>query len=90
MATIEIKITPEDIEQASAGAKRTTQPVIMVIFGASGDLTKRKLLPALFRLDQSGFLPEAFEIVGVARRFLGKSFASDMKDGILQYGSECR
>jgi glucose-6-phosphate 1-dehydrogenase len=86
MATIEIKITPEDIEQASAGAKRTTQPVIMVIFGASGDLTKRKLLPALFRLDQSGFLPEAFEIVGVARRFLGKSFASDMKDGILQYG----
>ena len=31
-------------------------------------------------------MPEAFEIVGVARRFLGKSFASDMKDGILQYG----
>ncbi len=40
----------------------------MVIFGASGDLTKRKLLPALFHLEQAGLLPEKFAIVGVARR----------------------
>ena len=32
----------------------------MVIFGASGDLTKRKLLPALYHLEQAGLLPEEF------------------------------
>ena len=36
----------------------------MVIFGASGDLTKRKLLPALFHLEQYGLLPKNFAIVG--------------------------
>ena len=40
----------------------------MVIFGASGDLTKRKLLPALYHLQQAGNLPENFAVVGVARR----------------------
>lgn len=40
----------------------------IVIFGASGDLTKRKLIPALFRLFQKGKLPSATRIVGVSRR----------------------
>ncbi len=44
----------------------------MVIFGASGDLTKRKLLPALFHLEQAGLLPKKFAIVGVARRAAGR------------------
>ena len=44
---------------------------IVVIFGASGDLTKRKLLPALFHLEQAGLLPQQFAVVGVARRPLG-------------------
>jgi glucose-6-phosphate 1-dehydrogenase len=39
----------------------------MVIFGASGDLTRRKLLPAIYNLLESGHLPETFAIVGVAR-----------------------
>jgi glucose-6-phosphate 1-dehydrogenase len=39
----------------------------MVIFGASGDLTKRKLLPALHNLGAQGQLPDAFAVVGVAR-----------------------
>jgi glucose-6-phosphate 1-dehydrogenase len=33
---------------------------VVVIFGASGDLTKRKLLPALYHLEQAGLLPEEF------------------------------
>jgi len=40
----------------------------MVIFGASGDLTQRKLVPALYNLRLDGLLPESFRVVGVARR----------------------
>jgi glucose-6-phosphate 1-dehydrogenase len=43
-------------------------PCLMVIFGASGDLTKRKLVPALFNLRQSGLLPDNFAVLGVARQ----------------------
>ena len=39
----------------------------LVIFGASGDLTRRKLLPAVYNLAEAGLLPERFAIVGVAR-----------------------
>jgi glucose-6-phosphate 1-dehydrogenase len=40
---------------------------ILVIFGASGDLTKRKLLPALFKLFQQNLLPEKFAVLGASR-----------------------
>src|ERR1700754_56633 len=40
----------------------------MVIFGASGDLAARKLLPALYNLAHEGALPERFNLVGAARR----------------------
>ena len=40
----------------------------MVIFGASGDLTKRKLVPALYSLARDRLLPPMFNVVGVARR----------------------
>ncbi|MGA2062443.1 MAG: glucose-6-phosphate dehydrogenase [Thermoguttaceae bacterium] len=44
------------------------EPFTMVIFGATGDLTSRKLLPALYGLWQARFLPESFAIVGIGRR----------------------
>lgn len=66
--------------------ERIPEPCVVVIFGASGDLTKRKLLPALYHLDQSGLLPEDFAVVGVARRDLSATFAADMQDGILKGG----
>ena len=40
----------------------------IVIFGAAGDLTKRKLLPALYNLKASGLLPRQLAIVGVTRK----------------------
>ena len=40
----------------------------MVIFGATGDLTKRKLFPALYNLAQENFLPDNFAVVGVGRQ----------------------
>src|SRR5215472_10970563 len=86
MATIQMKVSPEDLSQVPHGRERVPDPVILTIFGASGDLTKRKLLPALFHLEQNGLLPDKFHIVGVARRPLGDEFAQDMRDGILQFG----
>ena len=41
-------------------------PTTLVVFGATGDLARRKLLPALYNLAHEGALPERFELVGVA------------------------
>ena len=46
---------------------RTGDPCVIVIFGASGDLTKRKLIPAVLNLQNAGFLPRNLAVVGVAR-----------------------
>jgi glucose-6-phosphate 1-dehydrogenase len=43
-------------------------PTTLVIFGATGDLARRKLLPALYNLAHDGALPERFHLVGVSRR----------------------
>jgi glucose-6-phosphate 1-dehydrogenase len=57
-------------ERVTAAVQQPAQPIgpcAMVIFGASGDLTKRKLLPALYNLATDDLLPRDFAIVGVAR-----------------------
>jgi glucose-6-phosphate 1-dehydrogenase len=85
MATV-VKVSPEDLKSAAAGPERLPEPCVVVIFGASGDLTKRKLLPALFHLEQAGLLPTEFAVVGVARRDLKDEFAKEMRDGIVKFG----
>jgi glucose-6-phosphate 1-dehydrogenase len=45
---------------------------VIVLFGATGDLAKRKLLPGMFHLSQVGLMPERFRIVGAARKSLGQ------------------
>ncbi|NNG46526.1 MAG: hypothetical protein HKM86_05340, partial [Deltaproteobacteria bacterium] len=58
-------------------------PCLLVIFGASGDLTKRKLVPALFGLFQEGLLPEGFAVLGVSRTpFSDDAFRDHLRDGI--------
>src|SRR5262249_44187760 len=42
-------------------------PCVLVIFGASGDLTKRLLVPSLYHLAAADLLPDAFAVLGVAR-----------------------
>ena len=86
MATAQMTVSPEDLSNVPAAKERIPEPTIIVICGASGDLTKRKLLPALFHLEQNGLLPKEFAIVGVARRSLGGEFAADMRAGILEFG----
>jgi len=54
---------------------------ILIIFGASGDLTKRKLIPALFNLFKQDLLPEKFAVLGVSRTNLsGSEFREKMKE----------
>src|SRR5438552_2326315 len=53
----------------TAGLERLpVAPTALVIFGATGDLARRKLLPALYNLAHDGALPEHFALVGVARK----------------------
>ena len=46
---------------------KSTGPCVMIIFGAAGDLTKRKLLPSIYNLLQQNLLSREFAIVGVSR-----------------------
>ena len=58
----------------------------MVIFGATGDLTKRKLLPALYNLAQQDFLPKDFAIVGVGRKPMSDDeFRQKVGDDLKEY-----
>lgn len=61
-----------------------TEPTCIVIFGASGDLTHRKLIPALFNLYRLGRLDEHFSVLGVARTKLEhESFRAKMRDVLI-------
>src|SRR5215467_3475855 len=63
--------------------ERTPEPCVMVIFGATGDLTKRKLIPALYNLSRERLIPAGFTVVGFARRPIGdEGFRKNMLDGI--------
>ena len=56
-------------------------PCLLVIFGASGDLTQRKLIPSLYELYCDGYLPEPFAVLGVSRSDLGDAgFRQRMRD----------
>ena len=69
--------------------QKPAQNIVLVIFGASGDLTSRKLVPALFSLKLLNMLPEKFAIIGVGRTPLtNESFREKMKKSILQYSEE--
>jgi glucose-6-phosphate 1-dehydrogenase len=68
--------------RAGLSTDRVPPPNTMVIFGASGDLTKRKLVPALYSLARDRLLPSSFNVVGVARRDLEHGvFQQAMREG---------
>jgi glucose-6-phosphate 1-dehydrogenase len=65
---------------------RIPDPCTVVIFGASGDLTKRKLMPALYNLALSRLLPAGFSVLGVARRPKpDEVFRAEQHEGIAQF-----
>lgn len=64
----------------------TPDPCILVIFGASGDLTSRKLIPALFNLMKSGGLPANFVCVGFARKEKSHDeFRKELREKIVEF-----
>ncbi|BAW96751.1 glucose-6-phosphate 1-dehydrogenase [[Synechococcus] sp. NIES-970] len=66
--------------------ERTPDPLIIVIFGASGDLTQRKLVPSLYALKKDNLLPPELTIVGVARRDWSHDyFREQMRQGIEEF-----
>jgi len=62
MAQTEVLPTP-----SKPRVGRVADPCVMVIFGFSGDLTRRKLIPALYNLASQGLLSREFAIVGLGR-----------------------
>jgi glucose-6-phosphate 1-dehydrogenase len=66
--------------------QRIAEPCVVVIFGASGDLTKRKLVPALYSLAQQNLLGEGFSIVGAARTpMTHDTFRTAMRNAVNQF-----
>ena len=63
-----IHVRTSDKEAGSVPVVKVDQPLTLVIFGGTGDLTRRKLLPGLLALFDRGMLPEQFAIVGFGRR----------------------
>jgi glucose-6-phosphate 1-dehydrogenase len=61
-------------------------PTTLVIFGATGDLARRKLLPALYNLAHEGALPERFHLVGVSRKEKGRGdYRADCEEAIRSF-----
>src|SRR5437773_7825661 len=63
-----------------------SEPCVMVVFGASGDLTKRLLVPALYNLACDGLLSESFAVLGTAMEGMTtESFRERMSTEILKF-----
>lgn len=58
---------PNKKDERKKPSGEPADPCVMVIFGASGDLTKRKLLPALYNLSRDGLLSKHFAVIGISR-----------------------
>ena len=68
---------------------QTPEPCVLVIFGASGDLTRRKIFPALYALALRRMLPEQFAIVGAARsEWTDDEFRAQMEAAVREFGRD--
>ena len=67
----------------------TSQPCVLTVFGAGGDLTHRKIVPAIYNLFLEGTLSESFALVGVDRLEMSdQQFRDHLRDGVDQF-SRC-
>ncbi len=72
---------------AKIALPKIPEPCIMVIFGASGDLTKRMLMPALFKLYAEKLIPKNFTVVGFSRKEMDHYvFRDAMKEAVSDFG----
>ena len=76
----------ENPMRAGMRLERAAGPCAVIIFGASGDLAKRKLIPALYRLVQERLLPAEFAIVGLGRTpMTDDEFREKMKASVVEF-----
>jgi glucose-6-phosphate 1-dehydrogenase len=74
--------------KTAATRARPADPCCLVIFGATGDLTHRLLVPALYNLAVEGLLPEAFALIGVARSaFSSEAFRDDLAKSLPKFAT---
>src|SRR3954469_16545780 len=91
MATVDEQIREEkgapEANPLVEGLERLpVHPTTLVIFGATGDLSKRKLLPALYNLAHEGALPERFNLIGVSRGELtDEQFQQEAREAIKEF-----
>lgn len=79
--------TQENPLRVGMRLEQPAEPCVVVIFGATGDLTRRKLVPALFRLALQRLIPAEFAIDGVARHPMSdEEFRSRMRDALAEFG----
>ena len=65
---------------------RIAGPAGLIIFGVTGDLSRKKLMPAVYDLANRGLLPPGFSLVGFARRdWEDQDFGQVVKDAVKQY-----
>jgi len=77
-----------DPQATQTSGQHTSPPCVLVIFGAAGDLTKRKLVPSLFHLKKSNLLPDNFAVVGVARAEMNdEEFRKRLGDDLHEFAS---
>jgi glucose-6-phosphate 1-dehydrogenase len=69
--------------------RRRPEPCVLTIFGASGDLTRRKIFPALYALAVRDLLPENFAVLGVARSEQStEEFVAQMEEAVREFGRD--
>src|SRR3712207_56288 len=67
---------------------RRADPCSFVVFGATGDLTRRLLVPALYNLAATDLLPESFALVGVGRTELtNEAFRANLREGLQRFAT---
>jgi len=87
MATVAQPQRQDEANPLVEGLERLpVHPTTLVIFGATGDLAKRKLLPAIYNLAHEGALPERFNLIGVSRGDIGDDgFQELARESISQF-----
>jgi glucose-6-phosphate 1-dehydrogenase len=89
MATEVVSCHPQAEGSPFVATGSAPQAFTLVILGVTGDLAKRKILPALYSLWQGGYFPADFAIVGVGRRDKNDdAFRSDFREDLAEFGHE--
>jgi glucose-6-phosphate 1-dehydrogenase len=88
MAVLDVSVKARDGEVVASTSQRAAPPSTLVIFGASGDLTHRKLIPALFHLFQEGLLARESAMIGFSRSQLSDDdFRRTAREGLENSGA---